>query len=82
MNDRMTPEDAVRVLADQVNADIARTVRDSEKVRAKYEEYTALQERIDEARAAGRKVPAAWIKNPFHLRWYAFNGWLEDAEQK
>ena len=81
MNNRMTPEQAVRVLAEQVNADIARNLRDSAKLREKHGEYAALQRKIDEARAAGRKVPAAWIKNPFHLRWYEHQGWLEDAEQ-
>lgn len=82
MNNLLTPEQAVRKLADSVNTEIARTVRESEKLRARYEECMVLQRQIDEARTAGRKVPAAWIKNPFHLRWYAYQGWLEDAEQK
>ena len=82
MNNLLTPEQAVRKLADSVNTEIARTVRETAKLGARYEEYTALQRQIDEARAAGRKVPAAWIKNPFHLRWYAYQGWLEDAEQQ
>jgi multiple sugar transport system substrate-binding protein len=81
MNDRMTPEVAATTLGAQVNAEIARNIRDNAKLRAKYEEDVALQKKIDEARAAGRKVPAAWIKNPFHVRWYEFQGWLEDAEQ-
>ncbi len=80
MNNRLTPEEATRRLAAYVNEEIARNIRESARLRAKYEEDAAFQKQIDEARAAGRKVPAAWIKNPFHHRWYASQGWLEDTE--
>ena len=82
MNSRMTPEEAAQSVADNVNSDIARAIRDTPKLRAKYDELIAIQKRIDEARAAGRNVPIAWIRNPFHRRWYAKQGWLEDAEEK
>lgn len=80
MNNRLTPEAATQRLAAHVNDAIARNIRESSRLRARYEEDLALQAKIDEARAVGRKVPAAWIKNPFHHRWYASQGWLEDAE--
>ena len=82
MNSRMTPEEAAQSVADNVNSDIARAIQDTPRLRAKYDELIAIQKKIDEARAAGRNVPIAWIQNPFHRRWYAKQDWLEDAEEK
>ena len=50
-------------------------------LRPVYEQGLALQRKIEQARAAGRLVPAAWILNPFYRDYYRAQGWLTDAAE-
>jgi multiple sugar transport system substrate-binding protein len=75
MNDRATPEEAAKIAADRINREIELTIRESARLRKKYEELTELQKKIDDLRAKGTKVPLEWIKNPFHRTWYREKGW-------
>ncbi|MCF7687019.1 MAG: ABC transporter substrate-binding protein [Cephaloticoccus sp.] len=77
--DRVTPEDAGRLVAQRIDQEIALNIEHDAELRAEYERLTAVQARIDALRAAGRKVPAALITNPFHLAYYRAQGWLEEA---
>ncbi|MBN2451702.1 MAG: extracellular solute-binding protein [Lentisphaeria bacterium] len=79
MNDRMNPEEASRLAAERINEEMQRTLRESPKLRRRYEEAQAIQAAIEERRRSGEKVPAAWIANPFHRRWYREQGWLDEA---
>lgn len=78
MSDKIaTPEEAAKLMADTVNEEIVRTLEEDP---AKMAEYTRLQEvqsRIDQLRASGQKVPAAWISNPFLRTYYLAQGWAE-----
>lgn len=76
MNDRLTAEQAAAQAGARINAEIQRTLREQPGLQADYQRRLALQEKIDSLRAQGRPVPAEWIDNPFHRKWYAFNGWL------
>ncbi len=78
MNDRLSAEDAVRRVAERINAEIARNSKSTSSNAAKYAALRADQLRIDELRAAGRKIPPALIRNPFHLKYYADMGWLAE----
>ena len=79
MNDRATPQEAATRAAERVNAEIARTLRESDRLRRRYEELCALQEDIDRRRRAGERVPAAWIRNPYHRTCYRLEGRLEEG---
>jgi multiple sugar transport system substrate-binding protein len=74
---RLTAEESGRQLAQQVNAEIQRSLQEDSSLRPRYEDACALQKMIDEYRAAGKKVPLAWIKNPFHRAYYKAHGWAE-----
>jgi len=76
---RVEPEDAGRIVAQRVDQEIARNIEHNEPLRAEYERLLAVQAQIDTLRAAGKKVPAAWITNPFHLIYYQAQGWLEET---
>ena len=76
---RVSPENSGRMEADRVNAEIALNVQADAKLRRKYEALLQVQQRIDRLRAEGRKVPAAWITNPFDLVYYRAKGWLEEG---
>jgi len=75
---RLTPEAAAREEAQRINAEIALTTSQDPALRRLYEERLELQRQIQARRAAGRRVPAAWISDPFHLAYYRAHGWLEE----
>jgi len=77
MSDIATAEDASKIAADQIDDEIKRSLEENPKLRPLYEKLTKNQEKIDQLRADGRKVPLELIENPFHRRYYVFKGWAE-----
>ena len=82
MADMATPEQAAREAARRIDEEIQLTLKESPSLRRKYEEYSALQEKIDRYREEGKKVPLSWIKNPFHRRYYLSQGWAEESSDE
>ncbi len=80
MANMATPEEGGREIARRIDEEIQLTLKKSETLRAKYETLLAKQQKIDERLARGEKVPLEWIDNPFHRRYYAAMGMLEDNE--
>ena len=76
MSNIAAPREVAREIAERINAEIQRTVVESDGLRRKYEEAVALQRKIDRYRKDGKKVPLAWLKNPFHRRYYVDRGWV------
>jgi len=78
---RLTPEQGARQMAERLNAEIALGAQRDERRRARFAELSALQAKIETARAAGERVPAEWILSPFHRAYYRAQGWLlEEGE--
>lgn len=75
---RFSPEEAARVLTERLNAEIALNVRQSPRLRKLFDERSTRQRTIEARRAAGQRVPAAWIDDPYHLKRYRENDWLEE----
>lgn len=82
MNDRLTAEKAAEQAAQRINAEIQRTLKEQPKLRPDYERRVALQKKIDALRAEGQPVPIEWIDNPYHRKWYEYNGWLAGQEDE
>ncbi|MCB1103125.1 MAG: extracellular solute-binding protein [Opitutaceae bacterium] len=78
---RISPEEAARQAADRINREIQISLEADPALRPVYEQGLALQRKIEQARAAGRLVPAAWILNPFYRDYYRAQGWLTDAAE-
>ncbi len=78
MNDKGSAAEAAEEIENRINAAIEQTLKTNPGLRPRYEEDLALQEKIDAYKAEGRKLPAAWIKNPFYLSYYRTKGMLED----
>ena len=74
---RLTAEQAAADAALRINDEINRTLMENPLLQAEYYKLTEHQKQIDARRAAGRKVPLAWIENPFHRAYYKFKGWAE-----
>ncbi len=72
------PEEALKLANDSIADSIAKTVASVASLRERYQEDCELQKKIDEYKAAGKKIPAKWIKNPFHLRYYREHNMLEE----
>lgn len=76
-SDRCSAEEAARTMQADVNAEIERNLQENPKLRPQYEQQCEVQRQITAARAAGRKVPADWLQDPFHRRYYQAMGWTE-----
>lgn len=74
---RLTPAEAARLMAERINGEIQQAVHRDDRLRALYEKRVALQHRIEEKRAAGERVPDAWVTDAFHRAYYQAQGWLE-----
>lgn len=78
MNDRLTAEQAALQVAERINAEIQRTLAEQPALLSEFQRRVELQQKIDALRAQGQPVPLELISNPFHRKWYAFNGWLTE----
>jgi multiple sugar transport system substrate-binding protein len=77
---RISPENAARVTAERINAEIEYTVRQDSHLRQLFKEREEIQKQVDACRRAGQRVPAKWISDPFYLVYYRAHGWLEREE--
>lgn len=68
LNNLSTPEEALRQEEERMNADI-RSFAESYCLK-EYETAREIQREIDSRKAAGKAIPAAWIRNPFLRAWY------------
>lgn len=73
-----SPKEALEIADNSILHSIRETVAGTASLRERYRKDCELQERIDEYKAAGKKIPAAWIKNPFHLKYYRETGRLAE----
>lgn len=74
---RASPAQAARNAARRINDEIDLSLQASARLRERHARESAHQRQIELRRARGEPVPAAWITNPFHLAYYAAQGWLE-----
>ncbi|MBI4023703.1 MAG: extracellular solute-binding protein [Verrucomicrobia bacterium] len=70
-------EQAARLAADRINEEIQRALKENPRLRPRYDQLVVRQRQIEQLRAEGRRVPLAWIANPFHRRYYEFKNWGE-----
>jgi len=77
MSDRITAEEAVHAMAVRVNDEIQRTLTENPRKKTSYDDLLRVQEQIDQYKAEGRKIPLAWLRNPFHRQYYAWKGEVE-----
>lgn len=76
-NGLATPEQALTDAERFINHSIAEHAASSGAIRKRYEADCALQRKIDEYKAEGKKLPTEWIRNSFLRAWYAQQGMLE-----
>lgn len=75
---RFTPEEGAREMGRRINEEIKLSIARDPKLQRLFDERVETQRKIDEYRAAGRKVPAAWVTDAFHQAYYRAQGWLEE----
>lgn len=73
-----TAAEAARVLTDRLNAEIALNVKQDPALRKLYVERRAVQRAIEARRAAGERVPVAWIADPYQRALYRSRGELAE----
>ncbi len=78
-NNRMTLDEAVRNIEVRYNMEIETSKKANPRMMEAWKKDWAIQQKIDEYKKAGRKIPAEWIKNPFHLKYYREKGMLQES---
>lgn len=74
MNNLITAEEAARNMHQDLNAEIRRNIAERPRLQKNYQDRLAIQEKIDEYKISGRKIPQHWIDNPFHRKLYLEQG--------
>lgn len=77
-NNRMTLEEAVTQVENRYNMEIETSKNTNPAMKKQWDEDWAIQQKIDKYKEEGRKIPARWIKNPFHLKYYREKNMLEE----
>jgi multiple sugar transport system substrate-binding protein len=77
LNDQLTPAQAAQREAERVNDEIQRSLTANPSLQPWYDRLVQQQKQIETYRAAGKKVPLAWITDPFWKRYYVFKGWSD-----
>ncbi len=75
-----TPEEALELADRSIAHAIRENVAGTASLRERYRRDCELQKQIDARKAAGQKIPAKWISNPFHLRYLREAGQLEPPQ--
>ncbi len=76
----MSARDAMADADARIAAEIERYLEENPEMRPEYAQRKVRQEEIDRRVARGEKIPASWISNPFHLKYYASLGILEEGK--
>ena len=78
-NGRKSAQEAAEYVEYRYNLEIDTACEANPATRADWEEQMHVQARIDEYKAAGKKIPVEWISNPFHIRYYRKMGMLVET---
>ncbi len=77
MSQIYTPLETAKIAAERINEEITRNLDENPKLRAAYDEACGRQKKIDELKAAGKKIPLSLVSNPFHQKYYKDTGRAE-----
>lgn len=78
MNDRRSLDNALADADRRINAEIAASIARRPELAARHRAARERQREIRRRLTEGRKIPAEWIANPFHLKYYQQKGMLEE----
>ena len=71
-------EEALKQAEEAINYSIRSTVEGTASLQEEYRAACERQRQIDRRKAAGEKIPAGWIRNPFYRKFYRDRGMLAD----
>ena len=76
----MTSQAAFADADKRMDEEIRRYLAENPEMREEFEKRKKLQVEIDRRLAAGEKIPASWISNPYYQKYYASLGKLEAGQ--
>lgn len=79
MAGQITAEEAARQSAERINKRMLRSLGERPELRKEYERRLELQQKIEARKAAGEPIPADWVYNPFHKKYYRDQGRLVET---
>jgi ABC-type glycerol-3-phosphate transport system substrate-binding protein len=78
MNNRLTAEETAHQMMVRINEEMARSLRENPKLQSLYNGRMEIQKKIEARRSEGKKIPASWLFNAFHQKYYRDMGWVEE----
>lgn len=73
-----TPEQAAAIAQSELDRELQLTLRERPEMQEEYAMWAERQKKIDALKAEGKKIPAEWVRNPFHQLYYKKLGMLEE----
>ncbi|MEX0777084.1 MAG: ABC transporter substrate-binding protein [Phycisphaeraceae bacterium] len=70
MNDMRSAKEAAAEVAQRVNAEIARSLQEQPKLRARYDQLVQQQKLIDQYKAQGKAIPLELVTSTFYRAYY------------
>ena len=70
--------EALKLANDSIAYSIRKTVSSIPSLQERYRHDCELQQKIEQYKAEGKKIPATWIKNPFYQRYYREKNLLQE----
>ena len=71
-------DEALKLANDSIAYSIRKTVSSIPSLQERYRHDCELQQKIEQYKAEGKKIPATWIKNPFYQRYYREKNLLQE----
>ncbi len=72
---RLSPEDALKSVADEIRQTIVRNANGSAEKLKRYQDGLRDQKEIERLRSEDKLVPLELIQNPFYRKYYVLKGW-------
>jgi len=74
---RATSKEAAEKMQRRINSEIQIFLKENPQLMPEYEKRLEIQEKINQYKKDGKKIPTEWIYNPFYKKYYQEKGIIE-----
>lgn len=78
-NNRDTLDGVLTYIQDRYNQEIEISKDANPAMKRQWEADWKIQQKIDEYKKEGKKIPVGWIRNPFYVKYYREKGMLDES---
>ena len=78
-NNRSSLDETLAFIEARYNQEIEISKDANPAMKMQWEEDWKIQQKIDEYKKEGKKIPVGWIRNPFYVKYYRDKGMLDES---